>query len=54
VALCWSEVAQRSSAIDAVAATVKDLVRKLIANKSWYGAALIGTAAELSASPLPP
>jgi LysR family nitrogen assimilation transcriptional regulator len=53
VALCLSEVAHHSPAIEAVASVLRDLVTELVASKRWQGVALIA-AAELSLSPLPP
>jgi DNA-binding transcriptional LysR family regulator len=59
VALCFSEVGQRSPAIEAVALTVKSLIRELIESGTWQGVSLIEPptekpAAELSGSPAPP
>jgi len=48
VALCFPEVAQRSPAIEAVAATLKTLVLELVENGTWQGASLIDPAAEQS------
>ncbi|HTH34250.1 MAG TPA: LysR substrate-binding domain-containing protein [Xanthobacteraceae bacterium] len=62
-ALCFSEVAQRSLAVEAVAHTLKDLVRELIESGTWQGALTIppmaqappmAPAEELSGSPTPP
>jgi LysR family nitrogen assimilation transcriptional regulator len=50
VALCFSEVAQRSPAIDAVALTLKSLVRELVESGNWQGVSLIADPAELSGS----
>jgi len=47
VALCFSEVSQLSPAIEAVALTVKSLVRELVASGTWQGVSLI----ELSREP---
>jgi DNA-binding transcriptional LysR family regulator len=41
VALCFSEVAQRSPAIEAVAQTLKSLVRELVESGTWQGVSLI-------------
>ena len=54
VALCFSEVAQRSPAIDAVALTLKSLVRELVESGNWHGVSLVADPAELSASLAPP
>jgi LysR family transcriptional regulator, nitrogen assimilation regulatory protein len=53
VALCFSEVGQRSPAIEAVALTLKSLVHELIQNGTWQGVSLIAPAAELSRSAAP-
>jgi LysR family transcriptional regulator, nitrogen assimilation regulatory protein len=54
VALCFSEFGQRSPAIEAVASTLRSLVRDLVESNTWQGVALIVTAPGLSNSPLPP
>jgi LysR family transcriptional regulator, nitrogen assimilation regulatory protein len=54
VALCFSEVAQRTPAIEAVASTLKSLVRELVDSGTWQGASLIADPAELSGSLVPP
>jgi DNA-binding transcriptional LysR family regulator len=54
VALCFSEVAQRTPAIEAVASTLKSLVRELVESGTWQGASLIADPAELSGSLVPP
>jgi LysR family nitrogen assimilation transcriptional regulator len=54
VALCFSEVGQRSPAIEAVARTLKSLVRELVESGTWQGVSLIADPAELSASLVPP
>jgi LysR family nitrogen assimilation transcriptional regulator len=54
VALCFSEVGQRSPAIEAVARTLKFLVRELVESGTWQGVSLIAYPAELSASLVPP
>lgn len=54
IALCFSEVGQRSPAIEAVALTLKSLVHELVESGSWRGVSLIVPAAELSGSPAPP
>jgi hypothetical protein len=48
VSLCFSEVSLRSPAIEAVALTLKSLVRDLVESGSWQGVTLIGPAAALS------
>ena len=54
-ALCFSEVAQRTPAVEAVAITLKSLVYEMIDNGTWQGASLVMPAvAELSVSQLPP
>jgi LysR family nitrogen assimilation transcriptional regulator len=54
VALCFSEVSQRTPAIEAVALTLKSLVHELIESGTWQGVSLIAAAEELSCSPTPP
>jgi LysR family transcriptional regulator, nitrogen assimilation regulatory protein len=54
VALCFSEVGQRSPAIEAVALTLKSLIRELVESGTWQGVSLIADPAELSASLVPP
>jgi LysR family nitrogen assimilation transcriptional regulator len=54
VALCLSEVAQRNPAIDAVASTLKDLVRDLVESGRWHGVSLIAGPQGSSLSSLPP
>jgi LysR family transcriptional regulator, nitrogen assimilation regulatory protein len=54
VALCFSEVSQRTPAIEVVALTLKSLVHELIESGTWQGVSLIATSAELSCSPTPP
>ena len=54
VALCFSDVGQRSPAIDTVALTLKSLVRELVADGIWQGVSLITPPAELSRSLAPP
>jgi len=54
VALCFSEVTQRSPAIEAVALTLKALVYELIESATWKGVSLIAPATELSRSTAPP
>jgi LysR family transcriptional regulator, nitrogen assimilation regulatory protein len=55
VALCFPEVAQRNAAVDAVAVTLKLLVRELVESGTWQGVALIEPVdAELSVSTAPP
>jgi DNA-binding transcriptional LysR family regulator len=49
VALCFSEVGRRSPAIEAVALTLKSLVRELIESGKWQGVSLIADAAQGSA-----
>lgn len=41
IALCFSEVAERNPAIDAVALTLKSLVRELVESGTWQGVSLI-------------
>jgi len=48
VALCFSEVGQRSPAVDAVALMVKSLVRELVESGTWQGASLIDASKEPS------
>jgi LysR family transcriptional regulator, nitrogen assimilation regulatory protein len=48
-ALCFSEVAQRTPAVEAVAVTLKSLVHEMIESGTWQGASLVMPAvAELS------
>jgi LysR family transcriptional regulator, nitrogen assimilation regulatory protein len=54
VALCFSDVGQRSPAIDTVALTLKSLVHELVADGTWQGVSLITPPAELSRSLAPP
>jgi LysR family transcriptional regulator, nitrogen assimilation regulatory protein len=54
IALCFSEVAQRSPAIEAVALTLKSLVRELVESGTWQGVSLISGPEELSVSLVPP
>lgn len=54
-ALCFSEMAQRTPAVDAVAITLKALVYDMIDSGTWQGVSLIMPAlAELSGSQAPP
>lgn len=54
-ALCFSEVAQRTPAVDAVAMTLKSLVYEMIDSGTWQGVSLVMPAlAELSGSQAPP
>jgi LysR family transcriptional regulator, nitrogen assimilation regulatory protein len=46
VALCFSEVGQRSPAVEAVAQTLKSLVRELVDSGSWQGVSLIESSRE--------
>jgi len=48
VALCFSEVGQRSPAVDAVAETLKTLVQELVESGTWQGVSLIAPGAERS------
>jgi LysR family nitrogen assimilation transcriptional regulator len=54
VALCFSEVGQRSPAIEAVALTLKSLVRELVESGTWQGVSLVADPAQLSGSLVPP
>ncbi|MGA8612709.1 MAG: LysR substrate-binding domain-containing protein [Xanthobacteraceae bacterium] len=54
VSLCFSEVGQRSPAIEAVALTLKSMVRELVESGTWQGVSLIAAPAELSHSLAPP
>jgi LysR family transcriptional regulator, nitrogen assimilation regulatory protein len=53
VALCFSEVGQRSPAIEALALTVKSLVRELVETGTWQGVSLIAAPEEVSHSSAP-
>src|SRR5262249_12827149 len=49
IALCFSELVQRSPAIEAVVDVLKALIRELVDNGTWQGVSLIEPAgAELS------
>lgn len=48
VALCFSELTERSPAVKAVALTLKSLVRELVESGTWQGASLTDAAAEPS------
>ena len=54
VSLCFSEVGLRSPAIEAVALTLKSLVRELVESGAWQGVTLIAPDAEPSGSPAHP
>jgi DNA-binding transcriptional LysR family regulator len=54
VSLCFSEVGQRSPAVEAVALTLKSLVRELVESGTWQGVSLLADPAELSSSLVPP
>jgi LysR family nitrogen assimilation transcriptional regulator len=55
VALCFSELNERTPAVEAVAETLKTLIRERIESGAWEGVSLIEpAAAELSISPAPP
>jgi LysR family nitrogen assimilation transcriptional regulator len=45
IALCFSQVGQRSPAIDAVSRTLKTLINDLVENGTWQGVSLIAPAA---------
>jgi LysR family transcriptional regulator, nitrogen assimilation regulatory protein len=51
VSLCFSEVGLRSPAVEAVALTLKSLVRELVESGAWQGVTLIAPAAAPSGSP---
>jgi len=51
VSLCFSEVGLRSPAIEAVALTLKSLVRELVESGTWQGVTLIAPTAAPSGSP---
>lgn len=53
VALCFSEVGQRSPAIEAVALTLKSLIHELVESGTWRGVSLIVAPEELSHSLAP-
>jgi LysR family transcriptional regulator, nitrogen assimilation regulatory protein len=46
VALCFSDVGQRSPAVEAVAETLKSLVRELVESGAWQGVSLIEPSGE--------
>jgi DNA-binding transcriptional LysR family regulator len=52
IALCFSEVVERTAVIDAIAETLKSLVSGLVENGTWQGVSLIDSTAE-SAHALP-
>jgi LysR family transcriptional regulator, nitrogen assimilation regulatory protein len=54
VALCFSEVAQRSPAVEALALTLKSLVGELIESGHWQGVSPITDPTEISTSLVPP
>jgi LysR family transcriptional regulator, nitrogen assimilation regulatory protein len=54
VSLCFSEVGQRSPAIEAVALTLTSLVYELVESGTWQGVSLIAPSTELSCSAAPP
>jgi LysR family nitrogen assimilation transcriptional regulator len=54
VALCFSEVAQRSLAFQAVASVLRALIRELADSGRWQGISLLPGAIEASLSPVPP
>jgi LysR family nitrogen assimilation transcriptional regulator len=51
VSLCFSEMGLRSPAIEAVALTLKSLVRELVESGAWQGVTLIAPTAAPSGSP---
>jgi LysR family transcriptional regulator, nitrogen assimilation regulatory protein len=51
VALCFSEVGQRAPAVEAIAETLKSLVRELVGNGTWQGVSLIDSTAEPAHAP---
>jgi hypothetical protein len=53
VSLCCSEVGERSPAIEAVALTLKSVVRELVESGFWKGAWLTTTPSELDHSLAP-
>ncbi len=53
VALCFSEVGQRSPAVEAVARTLKSLVHELVENGTWQGVSLVSPCEKLSRSAAP-
>jgi len=53
VALCFSEVGQRSQAVNAVAETLRTLVRELVDNGTWQGVTLIDNPGKPSRSAAP-
>jgi LysR family transcriptional regulator, nitrogen assimilation regulatory protein len=54
VALCLSEMGQRTPAVEAVSLTLKSLVHELVERGIWQGASLITPSAELSGLAIPP
>src|SRR5580704_10934523 len=52
VSLCFSEVGLRSPATEAVALTLKSLVRELVERGAWQGVTLIAPGAEPSEAPV--
>lgn len=53
VSLCFSELVDRTPAIEAVALTFKSLVRELVENGTWQGVTLVESAAEPAHAPVP-
>jgi DNA-binding transcriptional LysR family regulator len=51
ISLCFSEVSLRSPAIEAVALTLKSLIRELVESGAWQGVTLIAPTAEPADSP---
>jgi LysR family nitrogen assimilation transcriptional regulator len=54
VSLCFSEMGLRSPAVEAVALTLKSLIRELVESGAWQGVTLIAPDAEPSGSPAHP
>jgi LysR family transcriptional regulator, nitrogen assimilation regulatory protein len=46
IALCFSEVVERTPAVEAVAQTVRSLVRELVKNGTWQGVSLVDADAQ--------
>ncbi|MGC1778325.1 MAG: LysR substrate-binding domain-containing protein [Xanthobacteraceae bacterium] len=54
ISLCFSEVGQRSAAVEAVGLTLKSLICESIESGTWQGVTLIASAAEPSPPVTPP
>lgn len=53
ISLCYSEVGARTSAMAAIAQTLKSLVREVVANGTWQEVSLIEPSWQLEHAPIP-